>query len=95
MSLVRALFVCLLGCGVSLGYTVSSPHCLPQILIMTFDFFVVAIAARLNNFLASKHRLCQTLVFTVLTSTLFECLLIAGFTSQVRRGEGQHCSFVV
>lgn len=39
---------------------------------MTFDFFVVAIASRLNNFLASKHQLCRTLVFTVLRSPLFE-----------------------
>lgn len=100
MSLVRALFVCLLGCGVSSGIHcvsyVSSQHCSPQILIMTFDFFCfVTIAARLNNFLPSKHQLCRTLVFTVLRSPLFERLLIAVFTSQVRGGEGQHCSFVV
>lgn len=64
MSLVRALFVCSHGCGVSSGYTayVSSLDCLPVILIMTF-FFVVAIAARLNNFLASKHQVCWSLVF--------------------------------
>lgn len=72
MSHLKALFVCLLGCGASLSYTagVSSLRCSPRILIMTFDFdffffcAVVAIPARLNNFV-SKHQHCQTLVSEV------------------------------
>lgn len=54
MSLVRPVFVCLCGCGVSSGY-VSSSHCFAVILIRAFDFLVAAAAARLNNFLTGKH----------------------------------------
>ncbi len=81
MSLVRVLFVFLLECGV----TLDDSDYVSWIDNVTFDFAVVVAAARLNNFLARKHELCRTLVFTLSRSPLCESLLIAGFTSIVTR----------